>query len=232
MNRCSTRGAVMVETALTVGIALLIVLGAAQMALIGYTQISADGAAFLAAHLQASDPNANAVNATTKVFSQFNSGNFTTPSPAPQLDPSVVSTVVSGFSLIPGLASSYTVTGKDVEYQAAGANATASSYAFDLNNTMLHNYCDPGSSSASCTPSNRCIYLAQSIGTGNGNGANGQFAEWRAHQRVFARLAQSFKAATPTSNGYSDIQKTNLDANFNSSDEAAVSNWDKAAVCS
>jgi hypothetical protein len=225
-----SRGAALVETALTIGVSLLIVLGAAQMALIGYTQISADGAAFIAAHTAASNPSANSVTTATGVFSQFNSGNFSAPSPAPQLDPSVVSKVVSGFSLVPGLASTYTVTGKDVEYQAAGANTNPSTYAFDTNNTVLLNFCAPPGTSCSF-PSNHCIYLANSIGTGNGNGANGQFAEWRAHQRVFARLAQSFHQVTPTT-GSGALYHTNLDVGWNSSDESTVYGWDGASVCS
>lgn len=223
MGRLS-RGTVLVETALTIGISLLIVLGAAQMALIGYTQVSADGAAFIAAHTAASNPNANSVNAATGVFSQFNTSNFSTPSPAPNLDPTVVSTAVAGFSLLPGFASTYTVAGKDVEYQAAAANTNPSQYSFDANNTKLHNYCAP---SGGACPTNVCIYLAQSIGAGNGNGANGLFAEWRAHQRVFARLAQSFQGTSPGS-----AIPTNLDVTHPSSDESTVSGWDKGAVCS
>jgi len=225
----SSRGAVMVETALTIGISLLVVLGSGQMALIGYTQLSADGAAFIAAHTAASNPNANNMSAARSVFKNVDVGDFSTPSPQPKLDPILVSKVVGGFSLVPGLASSYPVLGKDVEYQAAAANATASSYAFDTNNSVLHNYCAPGNS---CVISNLCIYLASSIGTGNGNGANGQFAEWRAHQRIFARLAQSFKGAAPAAGGYANIQKTNLDVNSKSSDESTVYGWDKGLTCS
>jgi hypothetical protein len=224
MIRKYSRGAALVETALTIGIALLIVLGAGQAALIGYTQISADGAAFIAAHTAASNPNANSVNAARGVFPKFDAGDFATPSPSPNLDPSVVTKTVAGFSLIPGLASSYTVNGKDVEYQAAAANASASTYSFDINNTKLHNYCDPAGGAC---PTNHCIYLAQSIGSGNGNGANGLFAEWRAHQRVFARLAQSFHSAYPGS-----AIPTNLDPTRNNTDEGAIVNWDSGAVCS
>jgi hypothetical protein len=222
-------GAVLVETALAIGVSLLIVLGAGQMALIGYTQISADGAAFIAAHTAASNPSANSVAAARSVFTKLDAGDFTTPSPSPQLATSMVSKVVTGFSLVPGLASTYSVVGKDIEYQAASANATPAPYAFDTNNSKLHNYCAP--SGITCSPSNYCVYLANSIGSGNGNGANGYFYEWRAHQRVFATIAQDFHGVTPTL-GYAAIFHTDLDPAWNSSSEGAVYNWDRSASCS
>jgi hypothetical protein len=173
MKNVATRGTALVETALTVGLALLLVLGAAQMAIIGYTQISADGAAFLAARAQAENPSANGVTTATSIFSNFSSSNFSTPSPSPSLVPYSVTKSVGGFSLMPGLSSTYSVTGKDVEYAPAGGTATPAPYTFSINPEYLLNYCDP---TKSCSlPSNYTIYLAQGIGNGNGNGITASF---------------------------------------------------------
>ena len=220
----TSRGTALVETALSVGVALLLVLGAAQMALIGYTQVSADGAAFVSAHARAANPNANGVTTATSVFNQFEAGDFTTPSPGPLLDPSVVKKNVGGFALVPGVASTYSVTGKDVEYAPANVSSTPAPYQFSIGASLL-NYCD--TSNKPCAPSALQIYLAQNLGTGNGNGVNGQFGEWRCHQKYFARVAQAFPGSYPASNGYKNAVKgTDLDVSTQSSDENAIYSWD------
>jgi hypothetical protein len=218
-----SRGVALVETALSVGVALIIVLGAAQMALIGYTQVSADGAAFIAAHTRAANPGANGATTATGVFSQFSPGNFSSPSPSPLLDPAVVTTSVGGFSLVPGVASTYSVTGKDVEYAPANASSTPAPFAFSINATLL-NDCQPTGTCA--LPSNTAIYLAQQMGNNNGNGVNGQFGEWRCHQRHFANLAHAFSGGYPAMTGYGSIKGSNLDVKQPNSDENAVYSWD------
>jgi TadE-like protein len=84
------RGAALVETALVVGVILVMVLGAVQVGVIGYLQMSADAASFLNAHqnvigVSSGDPGA----ATSQVFPQFNSTtNITTtvlPAPSPTI---------------------------------------------------------------------------------------------------------------------------------------------------
>ena len=219
-----SRGVALVETALTLGIALLLVLGAAQMAMIGYSQLSADGAAFIDAHTRAANPNANGSNAATSVFSQFGTGNFSTPSPGPVLDTSVVSTSVSGFSLLPGVASSYGITGKDVEYAPANVSATPAPFQFSVANTVLLNVCD---TNGNCPlPTSVQIYLAQDLGNGNGNGMNGQFGEWRCHQKYFANLAHSFPSVYPGANYNKFVKGTDMDVNSPNSDEGNIYSWD------
>lgn len=223
-----SRGVALVETALSVGVSLLLVLGAAQMALIGYTQISADGAAFIAAHSIAANPSANGASAATTVFSNFSSTNFSTPSPGPQMDPMLVQKSVGGFGLVPGVASTYTISGKDLEYAPANTSATPAPFAFSLNTTLL-NYC-PGTGSCSLPSSSITMYLAQDVSAGTGNGVNGQFAQWRCHQRYFAKIAKDFPNTYPAysgNNGYNAyIKGTQLDIWKNSSDENAVYGWD------
>jgi hypothetical protein len=219
-----SRGVAMVETALTIGVALLLVLGAAQMALIGYTQVSADGAAFLNAHTRAANPSANGQSVASSVFNQFGTGDFSTPSPGPVLDTSVVSKTVGGFSLVPGVASSYGIAGKDVEYAPANVSATPAPYMFSVTNTYIKNYCDPR---GSCTLSNWQVYLAQDTNSGNnGNGVNGQFGEWRCHQKYFANIAHDFPTVYPGANYNSFIKGTALDVNQPNSDEGNVYSWD------
>lgn len=226
MNRSYSFGTALVETALSVGVSLLLILGAAQAALIGYTQISADGAAFIAAHAVAENPSANGTNTATQVFSNFSSGNFSTPSPAPVLDPVLVQKSISGFSLVPGVASSYTISGKDLEYAPANVSSTPAPYAFGVTATLL-NACGTNSCAL---PSNATIYLAQNVQAGNGNGTNGQFAEWRCHQKYFARLEQDFPNSYPAytgNNGYKQyVQGSQLDIWKSGSDEANVYGWD------
>lgn len=199
MKQRTPRGTALPETALTIGLALLLVLGSAQMAILGYTQISADGAAFIAAHTQSENPSANGVTTATTVFNNFSSSNFSTPSPSPSMIPFSVTKSMSGFSLMPGLASSYSVTGKDVEYSPAGAGATPAPFSFGVTAT-INNYC--GNPHANCfLPSTYSIYLAQGVGNGNGNGSNGIWSEWRCHQQYYAQLNWSTTAYPGNYNG-------------------------------
>ncbi|HEY9180228.1 MAG TPA: hypothetical protein VIO32_05880 [Candidatus Baltobacteraceae bacterium] len=212
------RGTALPETALTIGLALLLVLGAAQMALIGYTQVSADGAAFVAAHTQAQNPSANGVSAATGVFNNFNSSNFSTPSPSPSLVPYSVSKTMSGFSLMPGLASTYSVTGKDVEYSPANAGATPSPYEFSIPTETLKNYCDY---KGNCN-SNYVMYLAQGVNNGNGNGVNGTFSEWQCHQQYYAKVNWPANGRP----SWASIQGSKLDPTQNNSVENNIYSWD------
>lgn len=220
MKQLHPRGTALPETALTIGLALLLVLGAAQMALLGYTQISADGAAFVAAHTQAQNPSANGVTEATSIFSNFGSSNFSTPSPSPLLVPFSVSKAVAGFSLMPGLASSYNVTGKDVEYSPAGAGATPAPFEFSIPTEYLQNYCDP---SGNCN-STYVMYLAQGVNNGNGNGVNGTFSEWQCHQQYYAKV--QWPQSRPST--YADLQSSypKLDPYNNNSTENKIYSWD------
>jgi hypothetical protein len=226
----SIRGAALVETALSVSVSLLIVLGAGQMALLGYTQIAADGAAFVASHAAASNPGGNSITTAQSVFKQFSTSNFTTPSPQPNFDPTLVQKSVAGFSLMPGLASSYSVAGKSIEYQANNAGSGATMYLFDANNSYLLNYCAPPGDSCSFPTTYGITLLASTDINMNGNGNNGPFAAWRCHQKIYAKLAQQFTKYSP-GNGYTDIQGSDLDVNKNNTDENVVYSWDSGGKC-
>jgi hypothetical protein len=83
LKRAAERGAALAETALVVGVILIMILGSVQLGVVGYLQMTADAAAFLSAHQMAvGDP--NAIAATTSVFPQFNALQISsTPAPAP-----------------------------------------------------------------------------------------------------------------------------------------------------
>lgn len=228
MKHRRIRGTALPETALTVGLALLLVLGAAQMTILGYTQISADGAAFIAAHTQAQNPNANGETTATSVFSNFGTWNFASPSPDASMVPMTVSKSIPGFPLMPGLASSYTVTGKDLEYAPDAAGATPAPYTFSVT-ASLKNYCAPGTSDCDL-PSSYPIYLAQGVGNGNGNGSNGIFSEWRCHQQYYAKLNWSQNAYET----YSQITSSNssakvFDPQTSNSVENNIYSWDSGS---
>lgn len=228
MKHLHPRGTALPETALTIGLALLLVLGAAQMTLIGYTQISADGAAFVAAHTQAQNPNANGETTAASIFSNFGTSNFDNPAPQSSMVPMSVTKSIAGFPLMPGLASSYSVTGKDLEYAPDAAGATPAPYRFGVT-AYLHNYCVSNTGSCSL-PSQYSVYLAQGVGNGNGNGSNGIFSEWRCHQQYYAKLNWS-QMAYP--NGYAAIQGSRVyDPLTTNSVENSIYGWDSGSnVC-
>ncbi|MDB5026332.1 MAG: hypothetical protein JWO66_21 [Candidatus Eremiobacteraeota bacterium] len=66
-----SRGGALVETALSLGLVLLILLGTLQFGVIGFRQIAQDGAAFVAAHTYAQSPTSGTARATTAASSAF-----------------------------------------------------------------------------------------------------------------------------------------------------------------
>jgi TadE-like protein len=83
------RGAALVETALVVGVVLVMVLGAVQVGVIGYLQMSADAASFVNAHQNVIGVSSGSpAAATAQVFPAFSSSNITTnvlPAPSPTI---------------------------------------------------------------------------------------------------------------------------------------------------
>ncbi len=70
-------GAAIPETAITIGVCLMLLFGAFEIATIGYMQVVADGAAFLSAHEQALGIG-NAATVVQEVFNQVAPSNVTT----------------------------------------------------------------------------------------------------------------------------------------------------------
>lgn len=213
----------MVETALGIGLALLLVLGAAQMALIGYSQVSADGAAFIAAHTAAADPSASPAAIAHSVFSNVPASNIVA-TPAPGLQQFTASNSTAGFSFVPGLASTYTVNGADVELAPSPPPNDTPSFSFGAQ-AILKNYCLQGTT---CSfPQNYKMYLAQTLIPG-GNGVNGQFQEWGCHAGYFDSLYGAFSSTNPGL-GYS--KGSALDMTTAGTLEYSIYSWDSNTPC-
>jgi len=66
-----SRGGALVETALSIGIAMTVLLGTMQLGALGFKQSTQDGAAFVAAHTYATSPTSGVSRATTAANSVF-----------------------------------------------------------------------------------------------------------------------------------------------------------------
>jgi hypothetical protein len=76
------RGAALAETALVVGVILIMILGSVQLGVVGYLQMTADATAFLSAH-QLAVGDVNGMTAATNVFPQFTGDIVPSAAPAP-----------------------------------------------------------------------------------------------------------------------------------------------------
>lgn len=218
-----SRGAALVETAISVSLSLMLVLGAAQMALIGYQQISADGAAFIAAHTAAADPSASPAAVAHSVFNSISNAQITA-SPAPGTVAYSAQKSVPGFSMVPGLASSYTIGGGDVELAASPPPSSGPTYAIGFTAT-LYNYCMPNT--VCSFPQTYAMYLAQTLIPG-GNGVNGQFQEWGCHGGYFDNLTSDFPSTMPLG----ITSGSALDPTTKGTDEYKIYSWDSGTSCS
>ena len=219
MIRNIERGTALPETAMVIGIALVIMLGAVQTTVIGFSQVSADGAAFVAAHTTAMDSNASASSIVTTTYPNFNADAVAVSSPAPNLQQVTISKKVDGFLMVPGLASSYQLTGADIEFTPGNAGAPQTfSFAIDA---KLNNYCPD---SGPCSP--RAMYLAQYVNTtANGNGWNGPFTEWRCHQQYYASLNW------PHQRPLGGLAGSQYDPQWSKSLEYPIYSWDAGTTC-
>lgn len=220
MTREIERGTALPETAMVIGIALLLMLGAVQTTLIGYAQVSADGAAFVAAHTIAMDRSANANSVVTTTFPNLSADAVTVSTPAPNLQQATVTKTVDGFAILPGFANSYQLNGGDVEFTPANAANAPQVFSFAVN-AMLNNYCPD---SGPCTP--RSMYLAQNVNTtANGNGWNGPFTEWRCHQQYLASLNW------PKQRPAGGLTGSQYDPQWSKSLEYSIYSWDTGTTC-
>lgn len=222
MIRTCARGTALPETALTIGLSLLLILGASQLAIVGFTQLSADGAAFVGAHTVATSPTANPAAAVQQAFPGIASANLAVaqPTPGAALEQAVVRKTVGGFIDLPGAAPSYAITGNDVEAAPQAAGTKSPSFAFGANAVLL-NYCP---AQGGCElPASYGMYLAQTLSTG-GNGVNGQFSEWICHSAYFNAVA--FPSVRPTPGPSWDP------SNPASGAEYQIYSWDRGTPCS
>jgi hypothetical protein len=127
----AVRGTALPETALVITLVLMMLYGAVQTALLGYSQMSADGAAFEAAHTTVAKygaPNAAtdatvasyAKNIATTVFDRIKPTDVTSvTNPNCSTLQTTVTKTMPGFPFVPGAPKTFTVTGRDIEAQTA-----------------------------------------------------------------------------------------------------------------
>lgn len=213
----SSRGVALPETALLIGLALMLILGASQLAILSVTQLSADGGAFIAAHMLAEEPTSSPLATVQSVFPGIKAGNLSASNAGQNLEQATVTTSAGGFS-IPGMPSSFSITGSDLEVAPAAVDAAAQTYTFGAT-AQLNNWCPYQSV---CTyPSVRSIYIAHTLSTG-GNGVNGQFAEWSCHSTALAALRFPNNRPSPSSSW------NPLDSH---SQEYNIYSWDTGTPC-
>lgn len=135
-----------------------------------------------------------------------------------------VSQSVPGFSLIPGLASTYTIGGGDTELAPSPPPSTGPTFSIGFT-SVLYNYCVPGN--VCSFPSNHSMYVAQTLIQG-GNGVNGQFQEWGCHGGYFDGLLSAFPSTMPPS----IISGSALDMTTRGTTEYTIYSWDSGTPCS
>jgi hypothetical protein len=209
----------MAETALVIGMALLLILGAAQLAILSMTQISADGGAFLAAHMLAANPSASPLPTVQKVFPNIGSSDLNASNAGTNLEQASVSSSAGGFTL-PGVPTSFSINGSDLEIAPSSVTPSAQTYTFGVTAQLL-NYCPINT--ACSFPNARSIYVAHTLSTG-GNGANGQFSEWFCHSGYLSSI--SYPASRPTPGPKWDPLSTSSGAEY------TIYSWDTGTPCS
>jgi hypothetical protein len=137
--RSLSRGGALIETALTLGVVLMILLGALQFGVLGFKQIAQDGAAFVAAHTYAQSPSSGIARATGAASGAFDA----VPAASIAVTPNggtVTATVTSTVQTpsIPGSPASVSVRSGATERLPAAA---ATPGAFSATN-VLSNYRD------------------------------------------------------------------------------------------
>jgi hypothetical protein len=202
-----------------IGLALMLILGATQVAILSVTQLSADGGAFVAAHMLAAEPTSSPLATVQSIFPGIKAGNLSASNAGANLEQATVTTSAGGFSL-PGFPSSFPITGSDLEVAPAAVDIAAQTYTFGATAQLL-NWC-PYLQNNCTYPSVRSIYIAHTLSTG-GNGVNGQFAEWSCHSSKLATL--SFPANLPTPGPRWDPLDTR------SGSEYDVYSWDTGTPC-
>lgn len=246
------RGMALPETALIIGMALMLIFGIAQLALLGFAQAQVEGAAFVAAHSAAINSSGNAasdkayaVGVLSSPFPQVRASevDLTYPASAPGTIQAVVSknpivfSFPGGAAMIAGGGNPVNVTGIDQEPASVPAPAATPVSAIAAQST-LENYCTPTVKYGAATCVARPLYLAQyDILTGSGNGANGQFGEWDCRYKLFPN-APSNKVTYPPAmpaNGGPGSQWDPSSSSFNQKGlyafDTATSQWGSRASC-
>lgn len=211
------RAAALPETAIVLSFVLMVMFGAMQIALYGFAQASADGAAFVAANAVADNSSHDPAILGSATFPGVKASAIST-----KLQGNTVvaqaSTTMPGLPFVPGMPSSLTISGADIEANAPGKSTTAN-FAFGAT-ANLNNYCQAGYTCA--LPASHAMHLAQNLDY-SGNGKNGVFEEWYCHVNTFGAVA--FPSTRPTPGPAWDS------ANPASGAEYSIYQWDVGASC-
>ena len=212
------RASVLPETAMVIGVILMLLYGSMQIALYGFGQVSADGAAFVAANAVADNSKtAPAVLAAT-LFPGIAQGNISTNTSQPNVVIAQASTNMPGLPFVPGMPQSLGMSGADIEPYTAGSKAPMN-FAFS-STANLNNYCPY---QHTCVlPSTYPMHLAQNLDY-SGNGKNGVFEEWYCHVNTYGSV--SFPANRPAPSAAWDP------SNPASGAEYTIYSWDSGASC-
>lgn len=205
----------MAETAVIVSFALLLVLGALQIFLLGFGQMSTDGASFVAA-VAASTGYANPQGLGASIFPGIRQADITTNASGGTVV-AKASIGIPGLGALPGLGSLTTEQGADIEpYTGLSQGLGPQPFTFAVS-ANLANFCSDG---AECS-SDYSMTLAQHLDS-TGNGVNGQFEEWGCHARVYASLR--FPSSLPTPGPTWDVTNP-------ASNEYTIYAWDSGTAC-
>jgi hypothetical protein len=208
----------MLETALTIGVVLIVLFGTLQLGILGFTQTSDDGAAFVAAHVYAQNPTRGSTYATAQAAAVF------TKIPAAGI------TVTTSNGIVTATAAS-TADGIHVP----GAAATVSMQSSAGERVPVAPGASPGPFSVAATLSNyrnasgtaNVNYAIKIAQTRNSGGEYfGNFGEWLCRAVVYANLA--FPSSRPHSGGGPN---TFWDPAWHSSPLAQIYGWDSGLTC-
>lgn len=251
-NGGTQRGVALPETAMIIGMALMLIFGIAELALLGFAQAQVEGAAFVAAHSAAinssGDPATDKTYAMSILASPFpqvraSDVDLTYPASAPGTIQAVVSknpivlSFPGGAEMVAGGGTPVNVTGIDMEPASVPSPGATPVSAIAVQAT-LQNYCAPVAKYGAASCVSRSLYLSQyDILTGSGNGANGQFAEWNCRYKLFPN-APSNKVTYPNtmpSDGGPGSQWDPSSSSFNEKSlyafDTSTSQWGSKASC-
>jgi TadE-like protein len=212
----------MVETALVLGVVLMLMFGTIQLAMLAFMQTAGDGAAFVAARAYAENPAGGAAYAQNAAHAVFGHVPAASIAVVPGSGKVVVSVLNSVIGLpVAGTPATLPVHSLSTEVIGPGTPApSATLYPFSATSSLKNYYTAAGAANASYA-----IGLAQTFQY-SGNGKNGWFAEWYCRSSVYGGIS------LPGSANVNDGSHFFQDPTASGSPLYAIYGWDTAgATC-
>ena len=233
----------MTETAIVVTMALLVITGAMQLAVAGYSQATTEGAAFVGAHAAAinssgslSSDKSYGLSVANKGFPGIPAAQFSMTYPTTNTIQVIVQSSAGGLLFVPGAAGKMQTAGGVIEPILANISDLQSTTSGVGIQATLWNYCasNKGKGAITCPAAGTPIYIAQFDNIdGNGNGTNGQFAEWNCRPAMFPPFGIGYFTTTIPKGGvgtlYDPGSGTFFEAGLYKFDSSTQ--WGKAASC-